>query len=179
MVRLRDQRQLTVAEAHQPCGLAEEPAVPLAAPERELGYYVGGGQRERVLGKEADAEGVIAVLHSVETGGRAAAGDIEIGAVGGAARDVGVSRGGRWVKDRVLLLVAVGDAWLALDPCDVAPGVEDDGLVPLRGAESDGDDVVSGTYRAAGPHWDLRSHLRPPLPVQLGRGSSGGDPAAE
>lgn len=117
-VGLHDQRRPVAAEAQQPRKLPEESAVPLAAPQRKIGNYVGGGQRELVLGEEADGVVLVAVLPPVEAGGRAATGDVEVGTVAELHEMLEYvdERGG--VEDRLLLPVAVGGAWPALDPGD-------------------------------------------------------------
>lgn len=76
---------------------------------------------------------------------------VEQRAFGGAAGDVGIGGGLGGVKEWLLLRVAAADAaWLALDPGEVAAGVENHRLVPPGGAEAHGDDVVGRTKRAAG-----------------------------
>lgn len=147
---LRHQRYLLAPEAQQSCGLPEQPTVLLPASEPEFQYHVGRRERESVLPEEPDRVGVIAILHAVKAIRRGAAGDVESGAVRGAAGDVGVGGRLRGVEEWVLLRVAIRDAGLALDPGDVAASVEGDGEVLFRGPEPDGDDVVTGAEGVAG-----------------------------
>jgi hypothetical protein len=112
--------------------------------EKPSTYLNGvGGEGEGVLGVEADGLGAVAVMDVVVAVAAGAAADVEVGAVGRRARDVGVrGRLGR-AEEPLLLPVAVSHARLALHPRRVAAGVEHHREPLLRRAQPDGHHVVA------------------------------------
>nr|CAB3482626.1 unnamed protein product [Digitaria exilis] len=164
--RLRDERQLGAAQAHEPSRAAEQAAVAEPAPEHEAVELVRA-ERERVRGEHAAAERPVAVGQRVVAlvgGGGGGAGSWHAGGglEGGRARrgvapDGGVGGGAGGVEERVALGVA-RRAGLALHPREVAARVHDDGEVGGGGgaaAETDGGDVVERLEADAGGQRDL------------------------
>nr|CAB3480563.1 unnamed protein product [Digitaria exilis] len=166
--RLRDERQLGAAKAHEPRRAAEQAAVAEPAPEHEAVELVRA-ERERVRGEHAAAERPVAVGQRVVAlvgggGGGGGAGSWHAGGglEGGRARrgvapDRGVGGGAGGVEERVALRVA-SRAGLALHPREVAARVHDDGEVGGGGgaaAETDGGDVVERLEANAGGQRDL------------------------
>nr|CAB3474099.1 unnamed protein product [Digitaria exilis] len=153
---LRREGELATADAEQPGGGLEQAAVVVAAPERDVvvgDAVVVGEDDEPVGGEVAGGGGAVAVDDGVDAPARAgvAAGVAEHAAAPRrGAGDPAVRGGGApaRVVERGELAVAAA-ARRALEPDEVAAGVDDDERARGRVADADGREVLAAVEREA------------------------------
>lgn len=144
------ERQPASTETQQTGGSDEQTLIMVAAAEGDFSDFIAT-KCEGFGGEIAGGEGAVAVRDLVETGvaAGAAAGGIETTAERGGTGDPGEGFGFIWVENGVRLGVAFA-ARGALEPNDVAAGVEDHIKVSRRGSNAKAGEVFAAALGEAG-----------------------------